>query len=235
MQSSRAQDQVHFAGLQHVQDQDLVCSFLWILVSSSSIMVPQRPGLRVWIPVLVSLLLVPHCDSRGACESISVPLCRDLVYDQTVMPNLLGHTSQEDAGLEVQRFDPLVRARCSRDLQFFLCSVYVPVCTILEQPIPPCRALCERARSGCEDLMNQTRIQWPERLRCEDLPVEGLCVHGLHDQERPPETTTQTQNYRRPRRKRPRDHQTQKPRNPDTQRPRPRTSDPHIERDPQRP
>ncbi|XP_068586172.1 frizzled-7-A-like [Cebidichthys violaceus] len=172
-------------------------------------MAPQRPSLRVWIPVLVSLLLVPHCDSRGACESISVPLCRNLVYNNTVMPNLLGHTSQEDAGLEVQMFDPLVRTRCSRDLQFFLCSVYVPICTVLEQAIPPCRALCERARSGCEDLMDRTGSQWPEKLRCEDFPVEGLCVHGLHDRERPPETTTQTQNYRRPHRKRPRDHQTQ--------------------------
>ncbi|KAK9518757.1 hypothetical protein VZT92_018151 [Zoarces viviparus] len=154
-------------------------------------MVAQRPGLRVWIPgfiLVVSLLLVPPCVSQrekgivipdhGFCQSISVPLCSDLAYNQTIMPNLLGHTNQEDAGLEVHQFYPLVKVQCSMDLRFFLCSVYVPVCTVLDRALPPCRSLCERARLGCEDLMNKFGFQWPERLRCEDFPVHGaeLCV-----------------------------------------------------------
>ncbi|XP_042371866.1 frizzled-7-A-like, partial [Plectropomus leopardus] len=62
---------------------------------------------------------------------------------------------------------------------FFLCSMYAPVCTVLEQAIPPCRSLCERARQGCEALMNKFGFQWPERLRCENFPVHGageICV-----------------------------------------------------------
>ncbi|CAL8241016.1 unnamed protein product [Merluccius merluccius] len=95
------------------------------------------------------------------------------------MPNLLGHTNQEDAGLEVHQFYPLVKVQCSVDLKFFLCSMYAPVCTVLEQAIPPCRSLCERARHGCEALMNKFGFQWPERLRCENFPVHGggeICV-----------------------------------------------------------
>uniref|UniRef100_A0A8C2ZC23 Frizzled class receptor 7 n=1 Tax=Cyclopterus lumpus TaxID=8103 RepID=A0A8C2ZC23_CYCLU len=138
--------------------------------------------------LVVSLLLVSPCVSQrekgipipdhGLCQLISVPLCMDLVYNQTIMPNLLGHTTQEDAGLEVHQFYPLVKVQCFVDLKFFLCSVYVPVCTVLDRALPPCRYLCERARLGCEDLMIRFGFQWPERLRCEDFPVhgEGLCV-----------------------------------------------------------
>lgn len=116
---------------------------------------------------------------HGFCQPISIPLCTDIAYNQTIMPNLLGHTSQEDAGLEVHQFYPLVKVQCSMDLKFFLCSMYAPVCTVLEQAIPPCRSLCERARHGCEALMNKFGFQWPERLRCENFPVHGageICV-----------------------------------------------------------
>ncbi|MCJ8730014.1 hypothetical protein PDJAM_G00113180 [Pangasius djambal] len=116
---------------------------------------------------------------HGFCQPISIPLCTDIQYNQTIMPNLLGHTNQEDAGLEVHQFYPLVKVQCSPDLKFFLCSMYAPVCTVLEQAIPPCRSLCERARQGCEALMNKFGFQWPERLRCENFPVHGageICV-----------------------------------------------------------
>nr|XP_033803046.1 frizzled-7 [Geotrypetes seraphini] len=116
---------------------------------------------------------------HGFCQPISIPLCTDIAYNQTIMPNLLGHTNQEDAGLEVHQFYPLVKVQCSAELRFFLCSMYAPVCTVLEQAIPPCRSLCERARHGCEALMNKFGFQWPERLRCEHFPVHGageICV-----------------------------------------------------------
>ncbi|XP_028832269.1 frizzled-1 isoform X2 [Denticeps clupeoides] len=116
---------------------------------------------------------------HGFCQPISIPLCTDIAYNQTIMPNLLGHTNQEDAGLEVHQFYPLVKVQCSPDLRFFLCSMYAPVCTVLDQALPPCRSLCERARHGCEALMNKFGFQWPESLACEAFPVHGageLCV-----------------------------------------------------------
>ncbi|CDQ84740.1 unnamed protein product [Oncorhynchus mykiss] len=148
----------------------------------------------IWITgcalVTVCLLLEPctgqyhgekgiSIPEHGFCQPISIPLCTDIAYNQTIMPNLLGHTNQEDAGLEVHQFYPLVKVQCSMDLKFFLCSMYAPVCTVLEQAIPPCRSLCERARQGCEALMNKFGFQWPERLRCENFPVHGageICV-----------------------------------------------------------
>lgn len=116
---------------------------------------------------------------HGFCQLISIPICKDIAYNETIMPNLLGHTNQEEAGLEVHQFYPLVKVQCSTELKFFLCSIYAPVCTVLEQAIPPCRTLCERARQGCEALMNRFGFQWPEGLRCENFPVHGggeICV-----------------------------------------------------------
>ncbi|KAJ3601596.1 hypothetical protein NHX12_032564 [Muraenolepis orangiensis] len=120
---------------------------------------------------------------HGFCQPISIPLCTDIAYNQTIMPNLVGHYNQEDAGLEVHQFYPLVKVQCSPELKFFLCSMYAPVCTVLEKAIPPCRSICERAKLGCEALMNKFGFQWPERLRCEHFPVLGngnICV-GQND------------------------------------------------------
>ena len=110
------------------------------------------------------------------CEPITIPLCKDIQYNETIMPNLLNHQKQEDAGLEVHQFFPLVKVQCSPQLKFFLCTMYVPVCTVLENAIPPCRSLCIQARTGCETLMNKFGFHWPESLRCDQFPTSGLCV-----------------------------------------------------------
>ena len=116
--------------------------------------------------------LAPH----GKCEPITIPLCKDIQYNETIMPNLLFHQKQEDAGLEVHQFFPLVKVQCSPQLKFFLCTMYVPVCTVLDDASPPCRSLCNQARTGCESLMNKFGFQWPESLRCDQFPTSGLCV-----------------------------------------------------------
>lgn len=117
--------------------------------------------------------------SHNKCEPISIQICKNLPYNLTIMPNLFGHTRQEDAGYEVFQFAPLVKVGCSPDLQLFLCLVYIPVCTILDHPIPPCRSLCESARV-CETIMKTFRIDWPENLECSKFPDYGepntMCV-----------------------------------------------------------
>lgn len=118
----------------------------------------------------------PGIITHGRCEPITIALCRDIQYNQTIMPNLLNHQTQESAGLEVHQFYPLVKVECSPSLKFFLCAMYVPVCTVLEEAIPPCRSLCNEARRGCEDLMIRFGFNWPDSLDCDQFPVSGLCV-----------------------------------------------------------
>nr|XP_046255514.1 uncharacterized protein LOC124064783 isoform X2 [Scatophagus argus] len=112
------------------------------------------------------------------CEPISVPLCKDLPYSETIMPNILGHKTQDDAGLSIQQFVSFVKVECSPHLKPFLCSVYTPEC-VSGKPRPPCRTLCEQARSGCESLMNKSGFPWPESLRCEAFTTESCEHYGV--------------------------------------------------------
>ncbi|KAM9310643.1 uncharacterized protein KZ484_026486 isoform 2-T2 [Pholidichthys leucotaenia] len=107
-----------------------------------------------------------------SCEAITVPLCKNLPYNETVMPNMLRHQSQDDAGLELHQFYPLVKVGCSPHLKPFLCSVYTPKC-VSGKPEPPCRTLCEKARSGCLALMNKFGFDWPESLNCSAFTTES--------------------------------------------------------------
>lgn len=119
-------------------------------------------------------------DLNEKCKKITVPFCIDVPYNTTVMPNSLGHSNQEEAGLEVHQFFPLMKINCSPDLKLFMCSVYVPVCTILDKPVPPCRSLCLSAKSGCVEVMLKFGFQWPENLDCDQYPENSnLCVDNV--------------------------------------------------------
>ncbi|NP_001161547.1 frizzled 5/8-like protein receptor isoform X1 [Saccoglossus kowalevskii] len=123
------------------------------------------------------LLLPPSTLAVGrdmTCEEITIPMCRGIGYNMTYMPNQFNHDSQDEAGLEVHQFWPLVEIQCSPDLKFFLCSMYAPICVMnYKQPLPACRSVCERAKAGCAPLMRQYGFAWPERMRCDDLPEFG--------------------------------------------------------------
>ncbi|XP_055692895.1 frizzled isoform X1 [Lutzomyia longipalpis] len=143
--------------------------------------------LGVWWAILVTAvhrhestellddLSLPH---HNRCEPITVSVCMDMQYNTTIMPNLIGHTKQEEAGMELVQFMPLIKVNCSPDIHFFLCTLYVPICTVLDRPIPPCRNLCESARL-CEEIMQRFNFHWPENLECSKFPEAGgeeICV-----------------------------------------------------------
>ena len=139
-----------------------------------------RPAAGQHQPEVMDSDVLPHHDR---CEIISIPLCKGIQYNKTIMPNLLGHASQDEAGMEVHQFFPLVKVECSADLQLFLCLMYAPVCTQLESPLPPCRSLCLSARDGCESLMNKFGFKWPEKLECSKFPVakKGVLCAAQND------------------------------------------------------
>lgn len=108
----------------------------------------------------------------GTCQPITVPICEDVSYTNTILPNILGHKSQQEAGLAINQFLPLIKVECSPHLKPFLCSVYTPKC-VLGRPQAPCRTLCEKARSGCGRLMSSFGLPWPESLKCEAFTTES--------------------------------------------------------------
>ena len=111
------------------------------------------------------LLLTPLTQSQHhdvhhhqRCEPITIPMCAGIAYNETIFPNLLGHVSQDQSGQEMSGFFPLIKIGCSKDIQLFLCALYAPVCTILDYPIPPCRALCLSAKRGCQEVNKRLHL-----------------------------------------------------------------------------
>ncbi len=92
-------------------------------------------------------------------------------------------------------FAPLIHLGCSGELQFFLCSVYAPMCEqslveLSQKVIGPCRPLCERVRDKCEHVLVGFGYSWPSVLDCAKFPSsnrhEHMCMEGPGEEHRPP-------------------------------------------------
>eukprot|EP00094_Tigriopus_californicus_P011022 TCALIF_10633-PA protein Name:"Similar to FZD1 Frizzled-1 (Gallus gallus)" AED:0.08 eAED:0.08 QI:0/0/0/0.8/1/1/5/0/575 len=124
-------------------------------------------GLSVWAA----------SDSAGVvlqspqCELITMDQCQHALWTNTTFPNLMGHLDQETAGQQLRQYAPLISIKCSPDVLTFLCSMYAPVCTIMQ--VPPCRELCLSVKAGCEKIMNQFNYDWPDAFACHHFPPDG--------------------------------------------------------------
>ncbi|GMT28675.1 hypothetical protein PFISCL1PPCAC_19972 [Pristionchus fissidentatus] len=124
----------------------------------------------------VAQLFQPSPHTTQTCQPITLQICKDVAYNMTMLPNLLGHTTQEDAAQAMSQFNPLMKVQCSEDVKLFLCTLHVPLCTpVLNQIIQPCRHLCLSARRGCESLMLKFGFRWPEQMECSRFP-QTFCV-----------------------------------------------------------
>ncbi|GBP56458.1 Frizzled-4 [Eumeta japonica] len=54
-------------------------------------------GIMYLFLFIVSVVAVRCEDEGGKCERIRLPMCQDLGYNWTAMPNLMGHKDQEEA------------------------------------------------------------------------------------------------------------------------------------------
>lgn len=137
---------------------------------------------QVWAdyPVLMSQ---EHPGGPLRCEPIRIAACRDMGYNLTSMPNLVGTELQKDAESRLHSFNPLIQYGCSSQLQFFLCSIYTPMCTTqVPTPIGPCRDLCHTVRDRCAPVMAELGYPWPAFLNCSRFPPENneqyMCMEG---------------------------------------------------------
>nr|5CL1_C Chain C, Frizzled-4 [Homo sapiens]5CL1_D Chain D, Frizzled-4 [Homo sapiens] len=113
-------------------------------------------------------------EEERRCDPIRISMCQNLGYNVTKMPNLVGHELQTDAELQLTTFTPLIQYGCSSQLQFFLCSVYVPMCTEkINIPIGPCGGMCLSVKRRCEPVLKEFGFAWPESLNCSKFPPQN--------------------------------------------------------------
>nr|AFN44726.1 Wnt receptor frizzled-like protein 4/9/10 [Bugula neritina] len=123
-----------------------------------------------------------YIDDMGRCEPIRIDMCSHLKYNMTSMPNSLGHISQEEVIAELRPYSQLVNLfNCSQHIEFFLCSLFVPMCTMqMDGPlvINVCRSMCLQVKSDCDSILKKLEVRWP--LNCSELPEsnvkEQLCM-----------------------------------------------------------
>ncbi|KAJ7309726.1 hypothetical protein JRQ81_007789 [Phrynocephalus forsythii] len=153
----------------------------------------------------------------GRCQPIQIPMCKDIGYNMTRMPNLMGHEDQREAAIQLHEFAPLVEYGCHGHLKFFLCSLYAPMCTEqVSTPIPACRVMCEQARLKCSPIMEQFTFRWPDSLDCRKLPTKNdpnyLCMEAPNNgSEEPPRGSSLLPPMFRPQRPPSAGHELQQP------------------------
>ncbi|XP_010897509.1 secreted frizzled-related protein 2 [Esox lucius] len=117
---------------------------------------------------------------KSNCKPIpaSLVLCHDIEYNNMRLPNLLGHETINEVLQQASSWIPLVQKQCHPDTRKFLCSLFAPVCLDeLDEPIQPCRSLCERVKDGCAPVMSAFGFPWPDMLDCERFPADNdLCI-----------------------------------------------------------
>lgn len=133
-------------------------------------------------PIYIFILFAAFlCYTSGksipeSCELITVKFCRNMPYNYTKLPNSLNHDNQGNIDKILSHFDPLVQMGCSKYLEKFLCSLYVPFCTELDTFILPCKDLCLDSKTNCEKHMKQYGYTWPKILDCNQYPVKDICI-----------------------------------------------------------
>lgn len=92
------------------------------------------------------------------CEAVKLKFCRQIGYNMTTYPNLLGHQSREEIEKDLIAFREVVDSECFLQAYDFLCHLLQPPCELSldmkhnEIRIKPrflCRSYCEDFAEGC--------------------------------------------------------------------------------------
>ena len=114
------------------------------------------------------------------CLPIEEPSCLGSEYTHTYLPNVIGLTSQSESAKRIRDYASLLKLGCSSYLEFFLCSIYFPMCTgeVGEEVLLlPCASFCRYIRQRCAPLMHKFNFPWPEELDCSKLPKDDeMCI-----------------------------------------------------------
>ena len=123
---------------------------------------------------------LPTIGPEEPCQNITdVPICEDMPWRTTFLPNAFGHTSQIEANQELEQFRRLIQSNCSGAIVIFLCSAYFPYCTENHplRVLQPCRRVCQHVRDGCEPVFNERAggLPWPDHLNCDNYEDNDQC------------------------------------------------------------
>ncbi|XP_015252533.1 PREDICTED: carboxypeptidase Z isoform X1 [Cyprinodon variegatus] len=134
----------------------------------------------------------PAVEEKPKCTDILLSYCEDMPYARTTFPNILGHSTREDAesGVEyllISVVESLLGGQCNPEIRMLGCSVLAPRCEE-SKVLRPCRSSCEVVHKKCSDAFEKIRMAWPYFLDCDRFFVseqEGCYdpLDGLKEEE----------------------------------------------------
>ncbi len=141
------------------------------------------------ISATVALFLATSCLSVQAlslgmrpmamqkCTTLELNACSQLGYNKTrIIPQMYLSTRRSEL---FSYFGLLSLTKCSKDLLFFICMMYQPICfEDYNDRILPCRSVCEDVKGSCLETITKFGFQWPDDLKCDSLPHHntGVCI-----------------------------------------------------------
>ena len=121
-----------------------------------------------------SCLAIPN-----GCQLIKEPICKE-IYNYTKFPY---HEDQRMAKLEIDqhillvKYVKLLNRAWYEKLRFFLCTLYFPICSTMNEPVRPCQSTCEEARAIAEPIIKRISNQtWPRDLSCDKFPIYEIAM-----------------------------------------------------------
>ncbi|KAF6715919.1 Carboxypeptidase Z [Oryzias melastigma] len=132
-------------------------------------------------------LCQPTVEETPKCTDILLSYCSDMAYSQTTFPNIIGHSTREDAEASVEYLlisvvESLIGGDCHLQVRMLGCSVLAPRCE-REKAQRPCRSACEAVQKKCSRAFDGIDMAWPYFLDCDRFFVghpEG-CFDPLDD------------------------------------------------------
>ncbi|XP_043071703.1 uncharacterized protein LOC6564668 [Drosophila grimshawi] len=156
--------------------------FANMTVDVSSVTIKETTGL-IEEPIMSSSPLGGHDETTEPasttprplprrCEPLQLSYCRNVGYNVTTYPNLLGHATYEQVAEDVIVFRELVDGECFREAYDFVCRLLQPPCKthgIGREPTPGaiCREYCEAFMAGCG---GRLPARFRQHFDCERFP-----------------------------------------------------------------
>lgn len=123
---------------------------------------------------------------RRKCEPVKLKFCRQIGYNMTTYPNLLGHQSREEIERDLITFREIVDSECFLQAFDFLCHLLQPPCEralesksneIFVKPRLLCRSYCQAFADGC---LSRIPLKFRPYFDCERYPEQSSMQSCRH-------------------------------------------------------
>ncbi|CRL04550.1 CLUMA_CG017622, isoform A [Clunio marinus] len=117
--------------------------------------------------------------STRTCEPVKLKFCKQIGYNMTTYPNLLGHQNREEIEKDLIAFREIVDSECFLQAYDFLCHLLQPPCEhaldkkrneVVVKPRFLCRSYCTSFTEGC---FNRIPIKFRPYFDCERFPEQS--------------------------------------------------------------